>query len=62
MIESALTNLSTGASGSELITHENNTPELGEGIITKTSGNSFEDTYSALQATIANNANLTIVA
>ena len=62
MIENALTNLSTGASGSELITPESNTPELGEGIITKTSGNSFEDTYSALQATIANNANLTIVA
>lgn len=62
MIENALSILSTGASGGELVIPENNMPDMGEGIITKTSNNTFEDTYSILQMTIDNNPALTIIA
>ena len=62
MIENALTNLSTGASGGELLVPESSMPTLGEGIVTKTSSNTFEDTYSILQMTIDANPNLSIVA
>lgn len=62
-IQGALTNFSTTAAGDgELITPENNMPELGEGIITKTSTKTFDETYTSLQTIIDTNPALTIIA
>jgi len=62
MIQNALTNLSTGASGGELIPPTNRIPAIGEGIVTKTSAQNFENTYTSLQTAIDNNPNLRIIA
>lgn len=61
-IQGALTNLSTGASNDGLVMAENSEVDIDEGIITKASANSCEDTYMALRAAIENNPNLKIIA
>ncbi|WP_281986515.1 DUF302 domain-containing protein [Aquimarina aggregata] len=61
-IEGALTNLSTGATMGELMAPQNSMPDQGEGIVTKTSNKTFEDTYASLQMAIDANPNLRIIA
>jgi len=62
MIQNALTNFSAAASGNDLSSPQNSTPDLGEGIITKISSKTFEDAYTSLQMAITNNPNLRIIA
>lgn len=62
MIKNALTNLSTKASGNPIGTATDNNVSLGEGIITKTSNRSFEETHGTLVSAIEGNPNLRIIA
>lgn len=61
-INDALTNITATVSGNETIISSSNTNISGELIVTKTSLQSFDETYNALRTTIDNNPNLGIVA
>ncbi|WP_339712751.1 DUF302 domain-containing protein [uncultured Kriegella sp.] len=61
-IETALTNLTTGASHGTIVEAERSMVGLGAGIITKKSNQTFEDTYNSLRAALENNPNLNIFA
>ncbi len=61
-IETALTNLTAGAGQGTVINAENSIVGFGEGIITKKSNQSFEDTCDSLKAVLENNPNLNIFA
>lgn len=62
MIENALTGLSTTATGQEINIASANLPSLGEGIVTKESVKTFDDTYNSLMNAIDANPNLRIIA
>lgn len=62
MIENALTGLSTTATGQGINIPSANLPSLEEGIVTKESTKTFDETYNSLRTAIDNNPNLTIVA
>ncbi|WP_010520284.1 DUF302 domain-containing protein [Aquimarina agarivorans] len=63
MISGALKNLTTNASGNEVVSMpETSTVDIAEGIVTKTSEQSFDATYAKLQGVISNNPNLRIIA
>ena len=61
-IENALTKLSTTAGNGSTLVAEAADIGLGEGLVTKTSSRSFEDTYNALENAISNNPKLRIIA
>ncbi|GAA3508263.1 hypothetical protein GCM10022393_18870 [Aquimarina addita] len=60
-IETALTNFASSVSDEELVMIESGSITLGQGIITKTSAQSFEDTYNGLVTAIDGNENLRLV-
>ena len=61
-INNALTNFATIVGGNMVISNDADDITIGEGIITKESTNSFEDTYNALVNAIEGNENLRLVA
>lgn len=60
-IDNALNNFASSVSDQELITTDATAITLAQGIITKTSTQSFEDTYTSLVAAINGNENLRLV-
>ncbi|UZO81015.1 DUF302 domain-containing protein [Aquimarina sp. ERC-38] len=61
-INGALNNFATLISNGVVVSNDADTIEVGEGIITKESTNSFEDTYNTLVGAIEGNENLRLVA
>lgn len=61
-IEWALTNLTTTAGQKTVVESSTYLSTVSEGIISKTSNQSFENTYDSLRTTINNNPNLKIIA
>ena len=61
-INGALTNITTTATGGEIIVSPEAKVFTGDRITTKTSTRSFEDTYNTLKTILENNPNITIVA
>ncbi|MDR5589491.1 DUF302 domain-containing protein [Christiangramia sp. SM2212] len=61
-ISGALQNLVSGATKTEINYAAEQTVGPGEGIITKTSSNNFEDTYSRLKNVLNANENISIIA
>lgn len=61
-LESVLKSIISEASGGSIIPAQNSAIALGQGIITKTSTRTFDETYNTLKAALENNSNLRIIA
>ena len=61
-IEAALTNFVANTGQGTIVSAEESMVGLGEGIITKKSNQSFEETYNSLKMALENNSNLNIFA
>lgn len=61
-ISGALKSLVKGVSNSEIVTAEDQMVDYQEGVITKQSSQSFEDTYSSLKNALSTNTNISIIA
>ncbi|HMB61631.1 MAG TPA: DUF302 domain-containing protein [Eudoraea sp.] len=61
-VKGALTKFIANAGGGDIVEARNNEASLGEGLITRVSHKSFEDTYNSLKTALEKNPNLRIFA